>query len=131
MSGTIDEENPFVNWLLEQLRIRGWNREDFAKAAKMDSSGINNVINRRKNLGVKVARRMAAALEIEQAELFKIAGLQDDESGGEIDPITKMIIAGTKSLPLDEKELVLDFVNVVKARSDKKKRVKATKGGVL
>lgn len=75
----MDPSNPFVDWLLEELRTRDMTREDLARAAGIKSTSITNVVNRQKNLGLDVAKAIARGLGVQQRVVFAIARLIDDE----------------------------------------------------
>lgn len=79
MGSTRDKDNPFVDWLLAELKHRDWTQADLAREMVAQTSIVNNVINRRVALGVDLAKRMAAALGVKQRTLFLVAGLLDDE----------------------------------------------------
>ena len=115
-------ENPFVEWLLETLDARGMSRQDLADKMGMQSAPLTNIVNRRKNLGVKLAKRIALALNIDQSEIFKIAQLQDDDSDGELDPITAMAVSVIKKMPLEDREMTLDYVNMIQRRNERKRQ---------
>jgi len=78
MSGTMDDTNPFVEWLQEQLQEKGWTVAELARRADTPQSGLVNIVNRQKNLGIDVAKRIARALGISQIELFARALLIDE-----------------------------------------------------
>ncbi len=118
----MDLDNPFVEWLLETLETKGMTRQDLADKMGTQSAPLTNIVNRKKNLGVKVAKRIAKALELDQAEIFRIAQLQDDEPDAAIDPITSMAIGVMKQLPLEERELMLDYAHMLQRRNERKKQ---------
>ena len=101
MSGTMDRENPFVEWLLVQLEEKRISREELARRAGVKSTGITNVVNRNKNLGPELARSIARALEMRQRIVFTAARIIDDEGADdaeqdrELEEIKK-ILSGVK-----------------------------------
>lgn len=91
MAGTIDADNQFPDWLLEQLKAKGWTREELSRRADVPSSAITNIVNRTKNMGPDVARRIATALDVSPVVVFRIAGLLPDE-GDNLSPTEAAII---------------------------------------
>lgn len=79
MAGTKDPSNPFVEWLLSELKRLDINREELARRSGVKSSAITNVTSRTKNLGKDLAKKLAEGLGVPQHELFRAAGLLDDE----------------------------------------------------
>lgn len=80
MSGTKDPHNPFVEWLLSELERLQISREELARRSGVGSSAITNIVSRTKNLGEDLAKKLANGLGVPQAEVFRRAGLLDDES---------------------------------------------------
>ena len=81
MASTLDADNPFVQWLIDELDTRRWSRADLARAMAAHPSLVTKVLNRELPLSVDVAKRIAAALGVKQIDLFRIAGLIDDLEG--------------------------------------------------
>lgn len=80
---TTDTNNPFVEWLLQELVRRGWTQAELAKRADVYQSVIGGVTTRQRALGAETARRIARALGVSQHRLFVLAGLIDDEESAE------------------------------------------------
>lgn len=83
MASTLDADNPFVQWLTDELDTRRWSRADLAREIDAHPAVITKVMNRESALGVDLAKRIAAALEVPQIDLFRVAGLIDDDQEGE------------------------------------------------
>lgn len=79
VSGTKDPHNPFVEWLLSEIVRLQITREELARRSGVKSSAITNVTSRSKNLGKDLAKKLAAGLGVSQAEVFRQAGLLDDD----------------------------------------------------
>lgn len=91
MSGATEIDSSFISWLLAELDKRGWTREELSRRAGVGSSAITQVVNRQKNLGVDLAKAIAAGLGVPQRVVLIKAGLIDDEEAeGEIEAIRRM-----------------------------------------
>lgn len=65
----------FSDWLQNQLDERGWKQADLARASKLDTAVISNVINQRRKAGEVVCRAIAAAFNMSPETVFRAAGI--------------------------------------------------------
>lgn len=80
MPNTLDRDNPFIPWLTKELEARGWNRAELARRMNVQQSVLGNIIHRRVAMGADVAKRLAAAMGVSQYEVFRLAGLIDEDT---------------------------------------------------
>lgn len=82
MSRTADLDNPFVEWLEEELKNRNWKSIDLAREADLPAQSISQILNRKRNVGRKLAERVAHALGYPEDFIFQKAGLFTSDQGG-------------------------------------------------
>lgn len=74
-SETVNPENPFVPWLLEQIESRGWTVQELSRRADVAAPTLWNVINRKRSAGPALLSSLAAALGVSEIYVFNLAGL--------------------------------------------------------
>jgi len=76
----------FHAWLVRELNKRSWSRQTLSERAGVYPSVIAKIWNGEVGLGPDVARKIAAALSVSQVQVFRLAGLIDEDVlGDEVD----------------------------------------------
>lgn len=83
---TKDPNSTFPEWLQEQMDGRGLNGADMARIAEekgvnISAQTISNILNRKRGLGVDVAKAIAVIFGVSEDQIFKAGGLQTEQSG--------------------------------------------------
>lgn len=109
---TTDPNNPFVDWLLQELIRRGWTQSKLAERADVYPSVIGGITTRRRDMSAETARKVARALGMSQHKLFVLAGLIDDE--GDADNAVLVEIARLLArMELPQRRLLLRIAEVL------------------
>jgi len=69
--------NTFVNWLNQQIELRGWCYADIAKRGHISNSSISKVINDQSRPGIDFCRAVARAFNLPDDQVMRRAGLLD------------------------------------------------------
>lgn len=64
----------FRDWLLNELKKRGWSQSELAKRAGLAPSTISNILNANKGLGEVSLSAIAKALNVPTEIVFRAAG---------------------------------------------------------
>ena len=64
-----------ADFIKAEIERKGWSQARLAKAAKLDSAVISNIINEKRGIGWESARAIADALNIPAETMFRKAGL--------------------------------------------------------
>lgn len=65
----------FKDWLLAELKVRGWSQNDLAKRANLSHGTVSNIINGNKGLGADSLNAIAHAFHLPPESVFRAAGL--------------------------------------------------------
>lgn len=97
----------FAEWLQEQLNLRGWSGYDLAKEMKTAPATVYRLLNGERNVGKKLAPRIALALKVDPSVVLYQAGYSDKDPQ---DPTQRL------------GPIVLDIVSMLQNRSEKTQR---------
>lgn len=64
-----------ADFIKAEIERKGWSQARLAKAAKLDSAVISNILNEKRGMGWESARAIADALNIPAETMFRKAGL--------------------------------------------------------
>ena len=64
-----------AEFIKAEIKRKGWSQARLAKAAKLDSAVISNILNEKRGVGWESARAIADALNIPAETMFRKAGL--------------------------------------------------------
>lgn len=64
-----------ADYIKAELERKGWSQARLAKASKLDSAVISNIVNEKRGMGWESARAIADALNIPPETMFRKAGL--------------------------------------------------------
>lgn len=73
----------FVNWLLNNIEIKGWSQSELARQAGLSASSVSDVISGRRNPGVGFCDSVAVAFKLPPEEVYRVAGLLPEEKEGD------------------------------------------------
>lgn len=109
-------------WLDELLVEMGWTSADLARASGLDSAVVSNIRNGKRGTGFDTALKIAKALKLPPEQIYQAAGLLPPK-------ITKSwlierIIEEMEDLLPEDKEDVMDFIEMIRKRREKKRRKK-------
>lgn len=65
-------------FLETEMKARGWKQADLARASKLDSAVISNIINGRRKMGEETGRAIADAFGLPPEIVFRAGGLLPD-----------------------------------------------------
>ena len=65
----------FAEWLIKELRNRGWTQADLARESGLTSGGIAHLVNRTRNPTAESCKVIARALRYPPEIVFRAAGL--------------------------------------------------------
>ena len=127
MPSTKDDDNPFVEWLIAQLNERRWSEADLARAAGVYQSAISSLLSREKGLGVDTAKKIAVALGVSQYEVFRIAGLIDEELLDDVKATQEYIRLLAAIKDDDKRQEAIDLVETLLRRMGEKRKTDTSK----
>lgn len=78
----IENVSEFSQWLQAKLTERGWKASDLAKRAGLGNSTITRILDGSRRAGPDVCNAIAEILEEEPDEVFRLAGLLPEPTGG-------------------------------------------------
>jgi transcriptional regulator with XRE-family HTH domain len=102
-------ENNFAAWLEYELAARNWRPADLAKAADVPQATISNILNGNREVGAKVAKAIADALDLSPEYVFRRAGLLPDTPGPERDPTFQEILEIMRNMTEEERREIVDY----------------------
>lgn len=107
----------FIEWVEEELKNKGWNRNDLSRRSGVDSGHLSRVLNRERGYGPDTVLAIAQALGAPPVLAFQKAGwLPDNDSQARIsDIITAYKI---DELSQTDKDLVLKFVEFLQDKGE-------------
>ncbi len=79
----------FPEWLQERLKLRDMTQADLARESGLTSAAISRIMNGSRRPGPDACRAIAKALEMEEVDVFRQAGLlspEPEESGKPEEP---------------------------------------------
>ena len=108
----------FPKWLNDQLEQRGMKPADLARKSDLDSAVVSNLMNGKRNPGIRTCKAIARALEISEDEVLQAAGLLQTDSTD--DPAVKAVVTLLRDMRPDDVLDILEYVRLQKRLSSKK-----------
>ena len=110
----------FRDWLLDQMRERGWSKADLARASGLDTGYISNVFNRKRNVGAQACLQFAKAFHLPDSVVLQAAGLMagrplPSEADATINEINEIYAR----LPRGDQEELLEFSRMKLRRQER------------
>lgn len=72
---SMDNEQEFRDWLLDQLTRRAWRQADLARESGLASSVVSNIINGKRRVGKTTLLAISRALRLPPEAVFEKAGI--------------------------------------------------------
>jgi transcriptional regulator with XRE-family HTH domain len=72
--------NNFSEWLSKEIKLRGWEQADLARAAKIDPGNLNRIINHNQKPGIDYCVKIAKALDYSAEDILRMVGWLPRES---------------------------------------------------
>lgn len=113
MPSTKDLDNPIPEWITERMKAKGHNLAEAAREIDARDAAVKNIITRSKGLGKDLAPRIARYLEIDEAELFRIAGLAPGEVNADEGIYEKQIRTLFRRATSQQKKQIVDVANII------------------
>jgi len=130
VTSSSDPENGFVQWLQEQLDARGWTAQEMAQRAGLAQATVSNVLNRKRSAGVEFVRAIADVLDVSQIDVFRIAGLIDEELLDDAKAAQEYLRLLAAIKDDDERQAAIDTVETVLRRvAERRKAAEAKPSG--
>jgi transcriptional regulator with XRE-family HTH domain len=125
VTSTTNPDNIFVDWLIKRLHEKDWTPQILASKAGVAQATISNVINRKRAAGPEFLRAIARPLDISQTDIFKKAGLIDEELVDDDEAIQEIRRLLARIDDADELSRTLDFMEAIaREAASRKKRAK-------
>ena len=115
----MNASNLFGKWLLAELEKREWSQADLARAAKVSRSSISEIVSGQRQIGKRTATAIATALKLPPEQVFRAAGILPPVQNADED--IEEIIHLAKPLSKEDKQAVIDFINILDRLRGKKK----------
>lgn len=96
--------NTFREWLLNELKIKGWTQAELSRRAGVSRASVSLVLSEDRSIGHDLAIAIAHALNISPITVFRKAGLLPD-GGGENVSFADWEFLLNQMSPEDEAEL--------------------------
>lgn len=107
----------FSVWLKEELKRKKWRQADLARASKLDTAVISNLVNGKRGPGEDTCKAIARALGYPPEIVFQKAGLLP-KSPPETE-LQRQLVYLYNQLPDDEKQRLVEYAGFLKSQYDK------------
>jgi len=110
----------FIEWLSDEIHRRGWTQAELADRSGVTRGAISHLFSGTRNPGVEIITKMARALEIPTAEVFRAAGLleTDPEQPPRLGEWVRMFMEADDAT----RDLMLENARFFSERGARKKR---------
>lgn len=100
----------FQDWLLDELKDRGWTQAELARRAKISKGAISNIIVNIRQPGPEICEAIATAFHIPAEDVFRQAGLLNTSriSDPDIDEISEI----ASKLSREERDDLLQYARL-------------------
>ena len=107
----------FPKWLNEQLEQRDMKPADLSRKSGLDSAVVSNLMNSKRNPGIRTCKAIARGLEISEDEVLRAAGLL--QSNSDDDPAVKAVVTILREMRQEDVENILEYVRLQRRLSRK------------
>lgn len=97
----------FVDWLNNELNTKGWSYSELARRGGITHTSISQIINEKRQPGLKVARGIAKALDTPLVMILRKAGLLSPEPEGT--PTSRELLYMFMQLDDEDQERILSI----------------------
>lgn len=108
----------FASWLQRELDSREWSQAELARRSGLKSAQISRVLNRERKVTLWFCRKVAPALEMQEADVLKAAGLLEITTGKGGDAYMDRLMS---LLPLLTREDKLDLLDLAEAKLERRR----------
>lgn len=115
-------DNGFGGWLRKILEEKGWSQSDLARAARRSRAAISDAMSGKRGVGPALATSIASALKIPREEAYRAAGLLPPTITKS--ELIERIITEIDDLPVEDKEQVLEYIDMMRRLKEKRRRKK-------
>jgi len=118
-------DNSFGEWLLLTLEEKRWSQSDLARAAKskgfhLSKGAISDVISGRRSPGQRFLKGVAAGLDKPVDEVYRAAKFLPPVTIK--DALINRILHALETLPPEEKEELLEYIEFQRRKLERKKK---------
>lgn len=113
----------FTDWLLVEMKKRGWNQSELAAQAGVSKVSISDVLSGRRKVGQKLAVGIAMAFKMPPEAVMRKAGMLPPERGNVNSQIDE-ILHRTKDLDEHDRNAILEFIDMLDRLRPKRKNKK-------
>lgn len=106
----------FSEWLILEIKKRGWSQADLARETGITSGGVSNLFNSTRGPSPETCISIARAFGYPPELVFRKAGLLPEKS--ETDQITEQAIFLFKQLGLGDKEEIIELMEAKIRRAE-------------
>ena len=103
----------FSDWLMVQLRDRGWDQAELVRRSGMSSGTISRIITGSRKPGTDATKGIARALKMPVEEVMRKAGLLPVPAGATADDLRSLaeLYKKIEKLSGRDRQIVVDMVN--------------------
>ena len=122
---TVATDNHFGEWLLLALEEKGWSQSDLMRAARakgftLSKAAISDVISGKRMPGKRLLAAVAGALGRSIEEVYRAANFLPPVTLK--DMLINRILHALETLPPDEKEELLEYIELQRRRLERKNK---------
>jgi transcriptional regulator with XRE-family HTH domain len=110
----------FAAWLLGEMEKRGWSQSELARQTNLRPGTIGNIINGRRGRGIDSLNAIADALKVPRETVYREAGVL--RPGARVDQEIEEITHLAQDLDTEDKQAVIDFINILNRLRKRKKK---------
>jgi transcriptional regulator with XRE-family HTH domain len=108
-----DNKMEFSEWLVDELKQRGWTNADLANTAGISRGSVTNIISGMRSPGTDICERIARAFKIPPEVVYRRAGLlppepEPDEKRQELMHLFGMMSAENRDDTIDYARMKLE-----------------------
>lgn len=111
-------ESRVIDWIKDELRIRGWSQRELARQAGIAQSQVSNILSGNQPYNADFLIKVAEALGEPAETALRLADLLPGNVPDD-DAITQEIVELVRTLPDAQKTEVLRFVRFVRSDSSR------------
>jgi len=102
--------NEFIEFIDIEIRRKGWNISDLARASGIHAGTISNILNGSRKPGPEVCNALAKVFKVPPSVLFVKAGLMDEDPEDEVSSLSREAMSLFNSLSDENKKHVLAYI---------------------
>lgn len=119
---TVTNMNKFSEWLDAQMQAKNLSQSQLAKRAGVTRSAINGILREARGPGVDLLQGLARALDIPIEEVYRAASILPPKFTK--NELIERIIHEMNGLPPEDKQDVMDYIEMIRQRTEKRRKKK-------